>query len=108
MPAFVATASGRYNLRDKLVFTSDLTFNTVRQALTFNPNEGEKVSATEFAVNLDAFVDLNFGFEFRYNKKLSGFLQLNNILAQQYQRWHNYPVQRFNLMIGVTYSFWRE
>lgn len=108
MPAFVATASGRYNLRNKLVFTSDVTFNTVRQALTFDPNEGEKVSATEFAVNLDAIVDLNLGFEFRYNKKLSGFLQLNNILAQQYERWHNYPVQRFNLLFGVTYSFWRE
>jgi hypothetical protein len=58
-------------------------------------------------VELKGYVDANLGFEYRY-KQLSGFVQFNNIAAAKYQRWNYYPSQRFNFMIGLTYSLMGE
>jgi hypothetical protein len=52
-----------------------------------------------------AIIDFNLGFEYRYSKILSGFVNINNLTAGRYQNWYNYPNQRFNLMAGITYAF---
>jgi outer membrane receptor protein involved in Fe transport len=57
------------------------------------------------AIEIDPMVDLNLGVEYRYSKVLSGFITLNNILGQRYYHWYNYPSYRFNMMLGITYSF---
>ncbi|MCD4695055.1 MAG: hypothetical protein K8S16_02345 [Bacteroidales bacterium] len=57
------------------------------------------------AEELAAMIDLNLGFEYRYSKVLSGFLNLNNILGQRYEHWYNYPTYRFNFLLGISYSF---
>jgi hypothetical protein len=43
--------------------------------------------------------------EYRYSKRISAFIQLNNIASQRYQRWYNYPVQPIQVMGGVTARF---
>jgi hypothetical protein len=48
---------------------------------------------------------MNLGVEYRYNKRISGFIKLNNIAAQRYQKWYNYPVQGFQGMVGATFRF---
>ncbi|MFN8209264.1 MAG: hypothetical protein U0T82_17950, partial [Bacteroidales bacterium] len=50
------------------------------------------------------WVDINMGLEYRYTKALSGFIQFNNLSATHYQQWYNYPVQRFQAMLGFTYA----
>jgi len=62
-------------------------------------------NTNDSAEKLDAMIDLNLGLEYHYSNVLSGFLNLNNLLGQRYYHWYNYPAYRFNLMIGVTYSF---
>jgi hypothetical protein len=54
---------------------------------------------------LGTIIDLNLGLEYRYNKRISAFVQLNNLASQRYMRWYNYPVQIFQVMGGVTARF---
>jgi len=45
------------------------------------------------------------GAEYRYTKKLSAFIQFNNIASSPYNKWEDYPTQRFGILGGLTYSF---
>jgi hypothetical protein len=49
--------------------------------------------------------DLNAGAEFRINKNFNIWLQMNNILNNRYERWHQYEVFGFNILGGIVYSF---
>lgn len=54
---------------------------------------------------LDAALDLNVGVEYSILPKLNLWLQFNNLLNNQYQRWNQYQVLGFNVIGGVVYSF---
>ena len=54
---------------------------------------------------LDPALDINAGVEFRVTPKLNAWVQINNILNNQYERWNQYPVLGFNVLAGVTWSF---
>ena len=56
-------------------------------------------------VTVKNYFDLNANVGYRYNERLTGFLKLNNITGQDYQRWVNYPVQGFQVMLGASYKF---
>ncbi|MCG2610996.1 TonB-dependent receptor [Flavobacterium sp. SM15] len=56
-------------------------------------------------VTLDSYFDLNAHLGYKHNDRLTGFLKLNNIANQQYQKWMNYPVQGFQFLIGANYKF---
>jgi len=54
---------------------------------------------------LDSYFDLNAHVGYKYSERLTGFLKLNNIANQDYQKWINYPVQGFQFLIGANYKF---
>ncbi len=54
---------------------------------------------------LDAYFDANFNLGFKYNDRLTAFLKANNIANQAYQKWLNFPVQSFQLILGASYKF---
>ena len=56
-------------------------------------------------VTLDSYFDLNAHLGYKHSERLTGFLKLNNIANQQYERWVNYPVQGFQFLIGANYKF---
>ena len=56
-------------------------------------------------VTLDSYFDVNAHVGYKYNERLSGFLRLNNITNQDYQKWVNYPVQGFQFVLGAAYKF---
>lgn len=56
-------------------------------------------------VTLDSYFDLNAHLGYKHNERLTGFLKLNNMANQQYERWLNYPVQGFQFLIGANYKF---
>ncbi|KGO97454.1 TonB-dependent receptor [Flavobacterium enshiense] len=56
-------------------------------------------------VTLDSYFDLNAHVGYKHNERLTGFLKLNNIANQQYERWLNYPVQGFQVLLGANYKF---
>ena len=53
----------------------------------------------------DNAFDLNGGAEFRITKNFNLWIQLNNLLNDEYQRWNQYQVFGFSFMGGLTYSF---
>ena len=54
---------------------------------------------------LPAFLDLSANAEYNIIPRLSVFLQLNNILGTQYQRWNQYKTYGFNIIGGLRFKF---
>lgn len=54
---------------------------------------------------LKSYFDANAHIGYKYNERLTGFLKLNNIANQSYEKWMNYPVQGFQFLIGASYKF---
>jgi hypothetical protein len=96
---------GSHNLYDKFIFTTDLNFEGGRRALVYADEEDVTTENKQFAKRLGFIADVNLGVEYRYNKRVSGFVNFNNIAAQRYRRWYNYPVQGIQVMAGVTFRF---
>lgn len=105
VPQVQITASANYNLKDKIVVTADLFYVDGQYAKTYETDStaasGKKVVAKE----LKGVFDANLGVEYRYNKKLGLYVNFNNIGNVRYNRWMNYPTQRFGFMAGLSYSF---
>lgn len=49
--------------------------------------------------------DLSAGAEFKINRQFSAWLDVNNILNDKYERWHNYQVYGLNLLGGIRFDF---
>ncbi len=105
LPQLVFIARGSYNLYDKFIFNLDFALEGGRRAQVFAPGKGIYEENGQYAKNLGFIADFNLGAEYRYTKRLSAFIQFNNLAAQRYQRWKNYPVQGFQVMGGVTFRF---
>ena len=56
-------------------------------------------------VTLPSYFDANAHVGYKYSERLTGFLKLNNIGNQGYQKWLNFPVQGFQVLIGANYKF---
>jgi hypothetical protein len=56
-------------------------------------------------ITLDSYFDVNAHVGFRYSDRLTAFLRANNIANQAYQKWMNYPVQGFQVILGANYKF---
>ena len=54
---------------------------------------------------LDPAFDLNLGAEFSFLPQWKAWLQFNNVFNNKYERWKQYPVLGFNMLLGVVYSF---
>lgn len=49
--------------------------------------------------------DVNLSADYRFSKRISIFLELNNLLGSTYYNWHNYQVRPFDVKAGATVSF---
>lgn len=49
--------------------------------------------------------DANLGAEFAFMPNWKAWIQFNNVFNNTYQRWNQYPVLGFNMLVGVVYSF---
>lgn len=106
LPTAAGTLRGKYNMYDRLIFHLDLTVETGRRARVFNPGIPNITNDQGvLSVPLGVLVDGNLSAEFRYNKRMSFFANMNNFAAQRYQRWFDYPVQGFQFMLGATFRF---
>lgn len=101
LPTYVITLRGNYNLFEKIYVKLDFTLKGGR----FSPSTLFDADPATDNVDLGILADANFHVEYRYSKRLSAFLQFNNLAAQRYQRWYGYPVQGFQVMGGLTFGF---
>lgn len=93
-PNFDLLLSATYNLRNKIIANIDIIGMGKRYAKL--PGNTMK--------ELSGVADINLGLEYRYTKILSAWLKLNNIAASKFDVWNFYSTQRFNFMLGITYS----
>lgn len=118
-PNLELNASLFYHIQHKIIFKAEMHIlgaQKIKGYKAFTPNDAESVDTesingelyTVVSSTLKPIVDASIGAEYRYTERLSGFLNVNNLLIQRYQRWNQYPVQRFNVLAGITYSFWKE
>lgn len=105
MPGFNVTSGFIYDMFDKIMVRADLFVVGKRFARSLSPVDGVTVDHGVYPVELKPYVDFNLGVEYRYTKRLSAFINFNNIVSKKYQYWYNYPVQGINILGGVTYSF---
>ncbi len=105
LPQLEVILRGKYNLYDKFIAQLDLTLEGGRRALVYEKLENTVLENNQFAQKLGFIADANLQVEYRYNKRISAFIQFNNFAAQRYKRWFNYPVQGFQVMGGVTVRF---
>lgn len=105
LPQWEAVIKGSYNLFDKFLVNLDVNFEGGRKALVYAMEEGVTLENGQYAKTLGFIADINLGLEYRYNKRISAFVQMNNLASQRYNRWYNHPVQIFQFMGGITARF---
>jgi hypothetical protein len=101
-PMFTTSLDAKYNLKDKLIFT----FGFYIYAGAYRPSLTPGGSIR--ALSLKSTFDFNLGCEYRWNKRLSFFLDLNNFAAQRNFYYYEYPSERINGLVGVKYIFGGE
>lgn len=105
-PELKFTASAQYNLKEKFLVGLDVFYVGARWARSFAPIEGQEIQSDgSYHMRLNGFTDVNLKVDYRYNKRISAWVQFNNALGLKYQRWGTYNVQRFLATMGFTYSF---
>jgi len=100
-PAYDITFSANYNLKSKIILKADsfaIGSQWAQQQVTAN-----NVTVLQ-ATQLPGIVDMNLGAEYRYTKMLSFWVSFNNIGNYRYYRWDKYPTQRFNFMVGLSFT----
>jgi len=105
LPSYKFTVSGVYDLADKYIVRADAYVVGGRNAAS--PLAVQTITPVDgfYPIELNDYVDFNLGFEYRFTKRLSVFLNINNIFAQNYQIWQNYPSQTITVLGGLTFSF---
>lgn len=105
LPAAEFFANATYDLNDQFVVKATVFTASTRYGATPVQLAGEPQVEGLSKRKLKGYVDSNLSFEYRYTKKISAFLTLNNMTGGRYQRWNNYQVQTFMALGGLTYSF---
>ena len=105
LPPYRIALGATYDIRDKLVLKAEALFLGQRPALAQVVTDSLGAVVETRVQDLDGFLDLYLGAEYRYTKRLSVFLEVSNLSASKYERWFRYPVQRTLVMGGATYRF---
>lgn len=98
-PDFTAHLDANVNYKDKWLFSLQTLFISSMDAEynTFpTPTTVTKTLPSRFGVSLEA--------EYIHSRAVSFFAKIDNITVKRYFLWANYPAQRFNLMLGLTYT----
>ncbi len=102
-PGLEIKLAADYTMQDKIILRAEIFNRSSIYARLFEEDpQGNTVIKAE---KVNGFTDFNVGVEYRYSNALSGFVNFNNILGQRQFRWYNYPSYRFNILLGVAYSF---
>lgn len=94
-PDYLGRAILSYNIKDKILLNAAFYLEGKRNVQALNGD----------ILEIDGVMDLNLGLEYRLNKRVSAYLNFNNITANRYHLWYLYPAHRFNMRGGITYAF---
>jgi hypothetical protein len=95
-PNYRVGITAYYNLFDKINLSGEAYAMGGIKAYDFEIQE---------SVDLKAFFDLNFLAEYLVSERFSGFIRLNNIFSNNYERMYRYPVRGLQFLVGASYTF---
>lgn len=96
LPSFRLNAIGYHQLGDALTLKANLTILggiTAPEPITMRP------------ITLDPIVGFGVGARYDFTKKLSAFMDLDNVFGANNERYLNYPVRGFMIKGGLSYQF---
>lgn len=105
LPSMKIGANLDVDITEKWYAGANVFFVGDRKERVFTATEADPLVYAPQVVTLDSFFDANAHLGYQYNERLTGFLRLNNIANQTYERWLNFPVQGFQFLIGASYKF---
>lgn len=98
-PELMASVFANYNFYDKVLLNTELYYIGSSFGRTYLPDGTFGLRET------DTIVDLNLKADYRFTNRFTTFVMVNNLFAQKYERFVNYPNKSINLIGGVSYSF---
>ena len=109
LPSLQFNANLDYSINSKWYAGADVFFVGTRKDMQINNDMAyiQIYPPVYFTTTttLKSYIDLNAHVGYKHSERLTGFLKANNILNQAYERWMNYPVQGFQLVLGANYKF---
>lgn len=108
LPAIQLNANVDYTINSKWYAGADVFFVGSRKDMQINNDLAyvQIYPPVHFApTTLKSYIDLNAHVGYKHSERLTGFLKANNIANQSYQKWLNYPVQGFQVILGANYKF---
>lgn len=97
---------GSYNLYDKFLVSLSFDIQGGRKAKVYELLDASTIEEENvYAQKLGLIYDIDLHMEYRYNPRISFFIDLNNVAANKYNRWLNYPVYGIQALAGATFRF---
>lgn len=94
----------QFNPSSHWIINGSLYYTGEQKGAAYTPNGGDIFAPNQHTVILPAFTDISLGIEYRINKKISLFINGNNLLNTRYQNYLNYPVLGLNAVGGISIS----
>ncbi|NVO19972.1 MAG: hypothetical protein HXX13_09745 [Bacteroidetes bacterium] len=106
-PDYSLDLTANYNFQDKIIFKFQAELNGPVYAPipTFPDDLNIQDPVVYRKKNINGWVDANLGAEYKFNKALSFWLNINNLGNTRNFSFYNYPSYRINAMGGASYSF---
>ncbi len=103
-PEYDMTLSAKFSIRDIIFIRGEIINYGKSNAKVWKESIITSIKSVDYD-QLNSWIDVNLGIEYRYTKNLSIFADFHNLGNSSYMRWNNYPVQRFSILGGLSYSF---
>ena len=101
LPTIKINSNLDFNITEKWFAGANVFY--VGERKDFQINTGFAANAAP--VTLKSYFDVNANVGYKYSDRLTAFARANNITNNAYQKWLNYPVQGFQLVLGANYKF---
>ena len=103
LPAVKLNAKVVFNITEKWYAGANVFFVGERKDQKLNTDLVNVMAPSP--ITLDSYFDVNAHVGFKYSDRLTAFLRANNITNKSYQKWLDYPVQGFQVVLGANYKF---
>ncbi|MDH5602418.1 MAG: hypothetical protein OEY51_00670 [Cyclobacteriaceae bacterium] len=94
-PEFKLTVNSKFNIGNKMVIGVESFVLGGIKARDYDLKE----------IPLNTIIDLNLGLEYIVGPRFSAFINLNNILGNNYSLYNRYMVKGFQVLGGIAYRF---
>ena len=105
LPSIRINTSLDFNITEKWFAGANLFYVGERKDYKTNMDIVYVVAPSQNPTTLKSYFDINANVGYNYSDRLTAFVRANNIANNGYQKWLNYPVQSFQLVLGANYRF---